>query len=79
MGPAAPHQSDDAVSNPDEERCELEERLKTLRLELASELQVPNLCALCHPPQHSRLLCESRNVCSQQAVDEEALLATLEV
>ena len=41
VGPAAPHQSD-AVSNPEEERCELEERLKTLRLELASELQVPN-------------------------------------
>ena len=42
VGPAAPHQSDDAVSNPEEERRELEERLKSLRLELASELQVPN-------------------------------------
>jgi hypothetical protein len=42
VGPAAPHQSDDAVSNPEEERRELEERLKTLRLELASALQVPN-------------------------------------
>jgi hypothetical protein len=31
------------------------------------------------PPQNSRLRCDSCNVCSQQAVDEAALLATLEM